>query len=402
MPSSWSASSNALKPTIGSSSATTRQEESTDLPKIPKLKRKEPTSTTVTDAKKSKMTPFHSGTTPVASLYTPGNQYMQHQGNALSRPLNMLLQQQQPYHRYEHQQQPQTSSHLQQLLEKLDKIRQKKAMSSVSVTKKPTPAHHHKNQIKQIKHERLVGTKQELEKQYLRTTSDLKAEDFRPYHILLESLPYVVEKYNRKEGNYEDYLCEQLKAIRQDLTVQSIENEFTVKVYETHARIALLNKDVSEFNQCQTRLKDLYSKGIKGNTAEFLMYNIIYLTLTDSSPELNRVLKLLPKNDMINHPFIKYAMMVQSSLSVFNYYKLFNTLYLKAPALGKSLIEIFAESIKKKALNYIYLSHMPTTLSVSFVCQSIQCSKDFLEKNGAVIFDGDQLDTRKSYEALNK
>ncbi len=65
--------------------------------------------------------------------------------------------------------------------------------------------------------------------------------------------------------------------MRQDLTVQHIQNEFTVKVYETNAKISLEVGDLSEYNQCQTQLKDLYHDNIlfRSNQDEFFSYRFV-------------------------------------------------------------------------------------------------------------------------------
>ena len=44
--------------------------------------------------------------------------------------------------------------------------------------------------------------------------------------------------------------------------VQHIKNEFTVKVYESNARISLECHDVNYYNLCQNKLYELYKHGI--------------------------------------------------------------------------------------------------------------------------------------------
>ena len=89
------------------------------------------------------------------------------------------------------------------------------------------------------------------------------------------------------------------------MKIQHIKNEFSLKVYETHARIALEKHDIDQFNQCQTQLVQLYGDGLKGKEIEFLAYRIIYLSLQNIKYDIADLLKemshSLKKNNEINH-----------------------------------------------------------------------------------------------------
>ncbi|VAH65711.1 unnamed protein product [Triticum turgidum subsp. durum] len=178
----------------------------------------------------------------------------------------------------------------------------------------------------------IKGTCQEIEKRYLRLTSAPDPATVRPEDVLEKAL-HMVET---SEKNYL-YKCDQLKSIRQDLTVQRIQNELTVKVYETHARLALQAGDLSEYNQCQSQLTRLYGEGIAGCHLEFSAYNLLCVMLhSNNKRDLLSSMASLSKEARLDET-VKHALAVHSAVSSGNYVMFFK-LYKKAPGLNSCLM----------------------------------------------------------------
>ncbi|KAK7509295.1 SAC3/GANP domain protein [Phyllosticta citriasiana] len=192
----------------------------------------------------------------------------------------------------------------------------------------------------------VVGICQNLEKRYLRLTAPPKPETVRPLHVLEKTLEHLKTKW-KKEGNYA-YICDQFKSLRQDLTVQHVKNEFTVTVYEIHARIALEKGDLGEYNQCQTQLRALYALNLGGHPAEFLAYRILYFIYTQNRTDMNEVLADLTPADK-SQPAVKHALDVRSALALGNYHRFFR-LYLDTPNMGAYLMDMFIERERLAAL----------------------------------------------------
>lgn len=206
------------------------------------------------------------------------------------------------------------------------------------------------------------GTCQEIEKRYLRLTSAPDPSTVRPEEVLEKALLMV----QNSEKNYL-YKCDQLKSIRQDLTVQRIRNELTVKVYETHARLALEFGDLPEYNQCRSQLKSLYAEGIAGCHMEFSAYNLLSVILhANNRRELLSLMSRL-SDEAKKHEAVRHALSVRAAVASGNYV-LFFRLYKTAPNLNTYLMDLCTENMRFEAVKSMSRAYRPT-VPVQYIAQ---------------------------------
>nr|ODN93364.1 nuclear protein [Cryptococcus depauperatus CBS 7841] len=226
------------------------------------------------------------------------------------------------------------------------------------------------------------GTSTKLEKPYLRLTSEPSPADIRPLPILEQTLELLKSKW-KKEHNYA-YAVDQFKSMRQDLTVQRIKNDFTVKVYEIHARIALEAKDLGEYNQCQTMLRQLYELGLHGHPHEFLSYRIMYLLHTRNSSDMAALLAQLTEAEK-SQLAVKHALDVHAALATSNYHRFFR-LFLVAPNMSGYIMDHFVERERISALAVIYMTLPLTYIFGELAFDSEEHTHQFLADHDAAIY----------------
>ncbi|CCI44535.1 unnamed protein product [Albugo candida] len=212
----------------------------------------------------------------------------------------------------------------------------------------------------------IKGTCQKVEKEYLRLTSPPHPSTVRPENILRKALDLIQTKWKDGSCDY-IYACSQLKSIRQDCTVQRLKNAFTVKVYESHARIALQSGDINEFNQCQTQLHELYEEAIPGEAIEFLAYRIlycIYVGLQAKKADSNtgtlgmyNVLCLLSPQ-LRQDKVVAHALHVREAVALNDYHQFFN-LHSEAPNMSGYLMNAMVTTVRLRALRIMCKAYRP-------------------------------------------
>ena len=279
-------------------------------------------------------------------------------------------------------------------------------------------------------HPDFIGTCTNLEKSYLRLTTFPKPEDVRPLPILKQSFEHIKTHYLENEDH--EWANEQLKSIRQDLAVQSIANNFSLLVYETHARLALEHGDMNEFNQCQSVIKSM-TVGIgwsDGNMVsdqdtdqnfgtrnkfkktsllnqnqreadEFAAYRLLY-ALVQNDPggikkELVAASTLIPEDQLQKThrcqgvSSSRHAVLVTKAV-VHSDYHMFFILYQNAPRVSGYLMDYLVNRVRIDAYKRIVASFRPT-ISVEFFRETLNFAdleetRIFLNKNNAIFVKG--------------
>lgn len=241
----------------------------------------------------------------------------------------------------------------------------------------------------------VVGTCQDLEKQYFRLTSAPLPSAVRPPMVLARSLDHLERKAQENirsdQGVGYTWLCDQYKSVRQDLTVQHIRTPLTVRAYEAHGRLALQYGDLGEFNQCQTQLRTLYAQGIPGCEAEFTGYMLLYLIYTQNDSGLVRLLARLnaPKCEEGMVDWVGHALEVREAVARGDWITL-RQLRSQAPGMGGVLMDKFADRECVGALSVMtkaFRAPIPLTrLSKLLVGPSAQAGeegiREFIESHG--------------------
>lgn len=209
--------------------------------------------------------------------------------------------------------------------------------------------------------EPVVGTCETVEKDFLRLTTAPKPEMVRPPRVLKEAVKRVKIVWAEGERDY-DWVCRQLKSIRQDYKVQYVEDADAVDAYETHARIALERGDLGEFNTCVAQVQELYKKVGQDEHVqdEFASYRILYNLLVGASEwEQGKILAQFSSTER-NRTATRFALRIRQAVISGNYHNYFRLSFDTPPKTMISYLLVhFHDQMRCRALSTMAAAYGP-------------------------------------------
>ncbi|MGH0150832.1 UNVERIFIED_CONTAM: hypothetical protein FKN15_071125 [Acipenser sinensis] len=186
----------------------------------------------------------------------------------------------------------------------------------------------------------------------------------REVEVLKKSL--VMVKTHWKANQDYAFACEQMKSIRQDLTVQGIRTEFTVEVYETHARIALEKVLKKSLVMVKTHWKANQDYAFACEQMKSIRQDLTVQGIrTEFTVEVYETHARIALEKLKSDPCVSHALEVRTAWALGNYHRFFR-LYRCAPRMGAYLIDKFLDRERKQALKAIVKSFRPA-VPVEFI-----------------------------------
>jgi hypothetical protein len=261
----------------------------------------------------------------------------------------------------------------------------------------------------------VIGTCTKKEKRYLRLTCAPDPSFVRPEPVLREWLSDLTSVWESRSRDWK-YIEDQMRSIRQDLTVQNLRGEFTIHVYETNARWALESGDLGQFNQCQTQLKQLHSSLLATGAdhlesrCEFISYRLLYYYLqslrVDEQIFLNQILS---EPAVANHRFVQFALAIRKAATTNNFVEYFRLSRVAmqggAASHTKYLLAAFESRQRLFALTILTKSFV-TQIAIEWLTQvlgfdSINDCEEFIACHGGVLKDSACIDPKLSHQKFS-
>lgn len=235
-----------------------------------------------------------------------------------------------------------------------------------------------------------VGSSTATEKAYSRLTAAPAADSVRPPSVLRDALLLVKRRWRERA----DYACarEQLKSIRQDLTVQRVGGALAVDAYETHARCALEAGDAAEYAQCAAVLRALHAEGggAAGCPAEFCAYRLLSAASAGGQAFFLEMRSMPP--GLAGHPCVAHAVAscrAYRTGDAVGFFRLFRT----APRMSAYLLDALTARVRSRALAALLaacrpgvpVAHLARTLGF----ESDAAAADWAQAQGATVVEID-------------
>uniref|UniRef100_A0A6V3PT13 SAC3/GANP/THP3 conserved domain-containing protein n=1 Tax=Lotharella globosa TaxID=91324 RepID=A0A6V3PT13_9EUKA len=158
-------------------------------------------------------------------------------------------------------------------------------------------------------------------------------------------------------------------------SVQSICDSLAIDVYEANARICLEVGDFSEFNQCQSCLRELYITNPRSeNKFEFWAYRILYATaLEDTKTVLQEQVEYA--NTRAKDAMVRLALDIAYACRAENYVKFF-TLLKQCTYYGKLILHKTKWALRFKAITLMLKAYSPAKFPVQKLIKILNFSSE--------------------------